>query len=80
LHGHAVFQAHCAQCHFDREEGKLHGPSLLGITRKPYLPSGAPANDDRLLSTVQHGRGLMPGQPDLDPLDEQDLLAYLHTL
>ncbi len=79
-HGHAVFQAHCAQCHNDRSDAALHGPPLLGITKKPYLPSGAPSNDERITATILHGRNLMPAQPNLDQLEIQDLLAYLHTL
>ena len=78
--GHAVFEAHCGQCHYDREDGSLHGPSLRGIFKKPYLQSGAPANDERVTDTVLHGHGLMPAQPDMDPQDLDDLLAYLHTL
>jgi|SRR5580658_2181493 mono/diheme cytochrome c family protein len=84
VRGHAVFQARCGQCHYDREEGPLHGPSLRGMYKKPYLPSGAPANDERVTSTVVHGHGLMPAQPALsperDPQDLDDLLAYLRTL
>lgn len=80
LRGHAVFQARCGQCHYDREEGPLHGPSLRGVFKKQYLPSGAPANDERVSATVLHGRNLMPAQRDMDPADVDDLLAYLHTL
>ncbi|MDE1160710.1 MAG: cytochrome c [Acidobacteriaceae bacterium] len=79
-HGHAVFQAHCAQCHFDRSDGSLRGPSLLGLTKKPYLPSGAPSNDERITATILHGRDMMPAQQDIDDLEMHDLLAYLHTL
>ncbi len=83
-HGHQVFAAHCALCHYDRQSGPLQGPSLLGVFKKPYLPSGAPANDARVTATVLHGRNMMPAQPSLDPKDDpqdlDDLLAYLHTL
>ena len=83
-HGHEIFQARCAQCHYDRQTGPLHGPSLLGVFKKPYLPSGAPANDERVSATILHGRNLMPPQPNLNPAtspqDLNDLLAYLHTL
>lgn len=78
--GHAVFQARCGQCHYDREEGVLHGPSLRGVFKKQYLPSGAPANNQRVSATVLHGRNMMPAQRDMDPQDLDDLLAYLHTL
>ena len=78
--GHDVFATHCAQCHNDRISGALHGPSLLGVFKKPSLPSGAPANDERVTATVLHGRALMPAQPNMDPQDMDDLLAYLHSL
>jgi len=80
-HGHAVYQAHCAQCHYDRKDAALHGPALIGVFKKQYLPSGAPANDERVMATIVHGRNLMPAQGStLDPQDLDDLLAYLHTL
>jgi mono/diheme cytochrome c family protein len=80
-HGYQVFQARCATCHHDRDSDPLHGPGLAGIYKKPYLPSGAPANDDRVLNTIVHGRNNMPavGQQ-MDDMETSDLLAYLHTL
>jgi mono/diheme cytochrome c family protein len=78
--GHLVYEARCGKCHFDRQDGPLHGPSLRGVFKKPYLQSGAPANDERVTAAVLHGHALMPAQPDIDPQDLYDLLAYLHTL
>ena len=79
--GHMVFEARCAACHYDRQEGSLHGPSLLNVFKKPYLPSGTPANDDRVSETILHGRNMMPPMGGvLDQQDLNDLLAYLHTL
>ena len=78
--GHQVFETHCSQCHYDRVSDPLHGPGLRGVFKKPYLPSGAPAYDDRVTAAVLHGRNLMPAQPNMDPQDMNDLLAYLHTL
>ena len=79
--GHGVYQAHCAVCHYDRRTGPLNGPSLLGVFKKPALPSGAAATDERVTATVVHGRNLMPAQGDqIDQADLDDLLAYLHTL
>jgi mono/diheme cytochrome c family protein len=81
MHGHGVYQAHCAQCHYDRKAAPLHGPALIGMFKKPYLPSGAPANDERVTQTIMRGRNLMPAQGNtLDPQELEDLLAYLHTL
>ncbi len=79
--GHAVFTERCSLCHYDRQNGALHGPSLLGVYKKTYLPSGAPANDERVTATVVHGRGNMPAQGShLTDEDLSQLLAYLHTL
>jgi mono/diheme cytochrome c family protein len=81
LEGHAVFETRCGSCHYDRREGGLQGPSLLGVFKQPSLPSGAPANDERVTATILHGRGMMPAMG--NTLDQQDLdalLAYLHTL
>ena len=79
--GHAVFQAQCAQCHYDRRDAALHGPPLVSLYKKQYLASGAPANDERVSSAVLHGRGMMPALGNkVDQQDLDDLLAYLHTL
>lgn len=81
MRGHAVFEARCATCHADRTNTKLHGPPMLGVFKKPYLPSGAPANDDRVTDAILHGHGLMPAMGDtMDQQDISDVLAYLHTL
>jgi mono/diheme cytochrome c family protein len=79
-HGYNVFQARCAVCHYERLDKPRNGPSLVGIFKKPYLPSGAPADDDRVTATILHGRNLMPAQPNIDPDDLAALLAYLHTV
>jgi len=80
-HGHVVFQTYCGACHYDRKDASLHGPPLLGVYKKPSLPSGAPANDERVTATILHGHGLMPAVGNaMDPQDIDDVLAYLHTL
>jgi mono/diheme cytochrome c family protein len=79
--GHAVFETRCAACHYDRRNDSLHGPSLLGVFKKPALPSGAAATDERVTATILHGRGLMPAMGNnMDQQDVDDVLAYLHTL
>jgi mono/diheme cytochrome c family protein len=81
LHGHDVFDNHCANCHNDRNNKPLNGPSLMGIFKKQYLPSGAPANDDRVLSAIVYGYNMMPALGNtMTPDERDDLLAYLHTL
>ena len=79
--GRAIFQTHCAACHNATSVQPLHGPGLQGLFKRQYLPSGAPANDERVSATIIHGRSNMP--PLGDQLDERqmsDLLAYLRTL
>ena len=81
MRGHAVFQARCAVCHYDREDKPRNGPSLLGVFKKPALHSGAAATDERVTATVLRGHGAMPAMGNqVDEQDLQDLLAYLHTL
>ncbi len=80
-HGHAVFQTRCGACHYDRKNDALHGPPLLGVFKKPALPSGAAATDERVTATIEHGRGTMPAMGNvMDQQDVDDVLAYLHTL
>lgn len=79
--GRAVYQQYCASCHYANQTGDLHGPSLFGVYRKKYLPSGAPANDERVTPVILRGRNMMPAyRNDLNDQQLQDLLAYLHTL
>lgn len=81
MQGHAVFQANCASCHYANRTQSLHGPGLQALFKKKYLPSGAPADDDRVMATILHGRNMMPAFGNtLDNREQQDLLAYLHTL
>lgn len=75
--GKQVFDLQCAGCH---KEGR-GGPLLGGMFKKSELPSGAPANDERVRAAILDGRAKMP--PFKYMLSEQqvnDLLAYLHTL
>ena len=79
--GRAAFAANCGSCHYDRESGSLHGPSLLGVYKKQYLPSGAPASDERIRNVIQHGRGNMPALGGgISDDNIQDILVYLKTL
>jgi mono/diheme cytochrome c family protein len=77
--GYRVYQTACASCHYDRKAGDLHGPALIGMYKKPYLPSGAPANDERVAQAILHGRNMMP-PIQLNEQEMQDLIAYMHTL
>lgn len=74
--GYAIFQSQCAPCHLAGQ-----GPNLQGLFQQRYLPSGAPANDERVHAVILEGRGMMPAFGDqLDDQQVRDLIAYLHTL
>lgn len=79
--GRAVFNSHCAACHYAYSSSGSKGPGLKGLFRKKYLPSGLPANDRFVEQTILGGRGMMPAQGgSLTDQQLSDLMAYLHTL
>lgn len=79
--GRAVFNSDCAVCHYAYSSSGSKGPSLKGVFRKKYLPSGLPANDRFVEQTIIGGRGMMPAQgAALTDQQLSDLMAYLHTL
>ena len=81
LSGHQLFAQRCASCHYANSGDPLHGPGLHGLYKKKYLPSGAPANDDRVTAVILRGRNMMPAfGNNLDDRQLDELLAYLHTL
>jgi len=79
--GRRVFDHYCAACHNAYSSSGSKGPSLKGLYKKQFLPSGLPANDRFVDETIVNGRGMMPPQGDaLDQQQLDDLVAYLHTL
>lgn len=79
--GSITFRAHCALCHNPHSTKPLHGPGLARLFQKQNLPSGLPANDDRVRDSINLGRGDMPKFAEiLDERQMKDLLKYLHTL
>ena len=79
--GHSVFVSRCSTCHYADSDKGLNGPGLLGLFRKPYLPSGGVANDTRVTAVIVRGRKMMPALGNtLSDQELADLLAYLHTL
>lgn len=74
---------HCGGCHNGKTLAASKQPPLLnGIFQRPSLPSGAPATDAQVRSTILGGRsGIMPSfQNDLSSQDIGDIIEYLHTL
>ena len=77
--GAVVYKNYCAKCHYANNTYDLHGPGLQALYKQQYMPSGQPANDERITQVTLHGRGMMPAS---QLTDDQlaDLLAYLKTL
>ena len=79
--GRRVFEHYCAACHNAYSSSGSKGPSLHGLYKKQFLPSGLPANDRFVEQTVVNGRGMMPPEGDAFEREQlEDLVAYLHTL
>jgi len=79
--GRRVFDDHCARCHEPYSTRGLQGPSLHRLFKKQYMPSGAPANEERVTSTILSGRAKMPQfSQSLSPAQLAALLDYLKTL
>ena len=70
--GASLFAANCANCHGANAQGGA-GPRLAGSQRV--------ANTEMVRSTVQYGRGMMPGFGSLLSADELDsVVAYVTGL
>lgn len=79
--GRRVFERQCAVCHDPYSSWGWQGPGLKKLFRKPALPSGTPANDERVVEVITWGKAKMPSfRGALTEQQLQELLAYLHTL
>jgi mono/diheme cytochrome c family protein len=79
--GRRVFDADCARCHEPYSSHGLHGPSLHDLYKKQYLPSGMPANDERITEVITRGKAKMPAfEGTLSRTQVDALLEYLKTL
>lgn len=79
--GRHIYQQTCIPCHDAHSVPGQNGPSLKGLFKKSFLPSGLPANERFVRQTVLNGRNMMPAAgSSFTPQQLDDLLAYLHTL
>src|SRR5664279_652636 len=79
--GRAIYDLRCAGCHEPYRRKDLNGPTMSGVFKKPYLPSGMVARDDRVSDIILMGKPKMPAFGDVLTRQQlQDLLAYMHTL
>ena len=79
--GRALYDLRCAGCHEPYRKKDLNGPTMAGVFKKPYLPSGMVARDDRVSDVIMMGKPKMPAFGGILTQEQlQDLLAYMHTL
>ena len=79
--GRRGFQIYCAVCHSAYSSKPLKGPSMMGLYKKQYLPSGLLANDHFVEEAILHGRRMMPAMADSMTTEQvAEVIAYLHTL
>lgn len=78
--GEKLFATNCKKCHAADSGLATQGPNLEGVFDKKFLPSGAPANDERVKNLLQYGRRSMPafGQV-MDDSQMDAVIAYLKT-
>lgn len=81
IRGREIYDLRCAGCHEPYRKKDLNGPSMAGVFKHPYLPSGMAARDDRVIDIIVMGKPKMPAfGNELTQQQLQDLLAYMHTL
>jgi mono/diheme cytochrome c family protein len=79
--GRHIYDRSCGMCHEAYSSRGLRGPSLQGIYKKPQLPSGMLANDERVRDVIMLGKSKMPAfNRNLTEQQLEDLIEYLHTL
>ena len=81
VRGRAIYDLRCAGCHEPYRDKDLNGPTMKGVFKKQYLPSGMRASDERVSDIIMMGKPKMPAFGAVLTQDQlQDLLAYMHTL
>jgi len=79
--GRRVFDAQCARCHDPYSKRGRNGPGLTQLYKKKYMPSGMPANDERITEVILRGHAKMPAfGAQIGPSHLAALLEYLKTL
>src|SRR5262245_39695129 len=61
--GRHIFNARCLPCHEAYIAKGRNGPTLKGVYKKPFLPSGTPANNERIGEVILRGKRMMPPTP-----------------
>ncbi len=68
--GKTLYLNRCSSCHGEDRTGSPPAfPSLLDIQERVSV--------DEILSTIEHGKGRMPGFPDLTPANRRSIASFL---
>lgn len=79
--GRRIYDQQCIRCHEPYSRWGTKGPSLTGIYKKQFMPSGLPVNDERMHDVIMMGKAKMPAfNQTMSEQQLQNLLAYLKTL
>ena len=79
--GKALFNQHCASCHFSETTAQKIGPGLKGLYRRLVFSDGRKVTDASLTKWIEAGGKNMPAfKDDIKPADIRELLIYIKTL
>jgi len=68
--GGKLYEKNCALCHGDYRQGEVSNyPGLLGVRQR--------MDDGQIVNTIHHGKGRMPGFPQLTRADADAILRFL---
>jgi mono/diheme cytochrome c family protein len=68
--GGKLYEKNCALCHGDDRQGEVSNyPGLLGVRQR--------MDDGQIVNTIHHGKGRMPGFPQLTRADADAILRFL---
>ncbi len=81
IRGREIYDLRCGACHEPYRKKDLNGPTMVDVFKKPFLPSGMKASEERVSDVIMYGKPKMPSfNGILTQQQLQDLLAYMHTL
>ena len=79
--GRHAYKIYCASCHSAYTSSSPKGPTMKGLYKKPYLPSGLVTNDRFVEESIVRGRRMMPALGNsMTQQQIDDVIAYLKTL
>jgi mono/diheme cytochrome c family protein len=79
--GRAIFNEHCALCHYDGSTAQKIGPGLKGLYARGRFADGKKADEAGLAAWIEIGGKDMPGLKEvLKPAEIRTLISYLKTL